>query len=800
MDTRIRKIQRDLFKNRTKSLLIIVTLFVGMLSVGVVVMINSIFVPDVYKEYKSAVPKDASIKCVDGYDNSLLDEIQDIEGVDEASGRNRITARLQIDSQTLNTDLIAFDSKNQINILKKGDNTPLTSKLQVNELFIDRAALKDIGKMPGDTIQVIYQGVTYDFIIKEMVYDATSEPYMLEGDVISFINQESFSLLTGDSRFNEVNITIEGDHSSQTHNLEIAKNVASYMERKGVEISEIEVPKPGDFYANEILQAVTIILVLLGSMSVLLGISLIVNNISNMMLQQTKYIGIMKSIGARTHQITLMYLLFILILGFISFLISLPVSAFMGYQVSKALAYMFNMSLSTFRIPVELMLSLLISSFVIPIIASIIPILNCSKKTIYQLLNPMIIHTRSGRKLKAIKIRSTMIQLPSLILISIRNNFRSRLRIVLTVSTLAISGAIMLTVFNLNYGFKTGIEELKAYYVIDGTIILNSFEDSTKLEKLIEPVEGVKDVEGWSFAVARYVENNQFGSKKIKLMGPKPNSKIFNWSVADDQIVAGRQITPNDANSIVITNHLLTQYPNLNVGDFINIKLGKQTYPFKIVGIMNMAGQPADPILIVNYDYLNSLLHGKDQVSEICISTSQQTQEYQQEVFKRIETLLNQQNITVYETIPGADLLEKFQTPINVLILLLLFLAVMLSIVGTIGQSGTLNLNVLERAKEFGIMRSIGATNQTLNNTIVIESIILGLTAWLFAIILCLPTTFLANSMLGNLLFTTPLAFQLSIPGILLWCIISIVFSGLASILPCLKLGKMRTREILTYE
>lgn len=97
-------------------------------------------------------------------------------------------------------------------------------------------------------------------------------------------------------------------------------------------------------------------------------------------------------------------------------------------------------------------------------------------------------------------------------------------------------------------------------------------------------------------------------------------------------------------------------------------------------------------------------------------------------------------------------------------------------------------------------MRSIGATNQMLNNTIVIESIILGLTAWLFAIILCLPTTFLANSMLGNLLFTTPLAFHLSIPGILLWFIIAIVFSVLASTLPCLKLGKMHTREILTYE
>jgi putative ABC transport system permease protein len=85
MDTRLRKVLRDLLRNKSKSILIILTMFVGMLSVGVVVMINTIFVPDVYKVYRQAIPKDASIKCSSGFDNSLLKEIAKIDGVKAAT-------------------------------------------------------------------------------------------------------------------------------------------------------------------------------------------------------------------------------------------------------------------------------------------------------------------------------------------------------------------------------------------------------------------------------------------------------------------------------------------------------------------------------------------------------------------------------------------------------------------------------------------------------------------------------------------------------------------------------------------
>jgi putative ABC transport system permease protein len=366
----------------------------------------------------------------------------------------------------LNADFIAFDGTNRIHKLKKGDDSDVLPELKANEVFIDRAAMKDIKKVPGDMINVQYKGQNYDFLIKDTVYDATTEPYMLEGDVISFVNQDTFEILTGDGRFKEINLIVEGDNSNKEYNLTVARRVADFMEANGLEIEEIDVPNPQDFYASEILEAVTIIMVLLGSISVLLGVALIINNINNIMLQQTKYIGIMKAIGGQTNQLVFMYTSFILILGLIALLLSLPVSAFVGYQVSKLLAYMFNMSLSGFRIPPQLLLSLIASAIFIPLIASIIPIMKSSKQSIYHALYNQGISSSEMPGIIRHKRLQQFNHIPSLIRISLRNNLRNRVRVALTIATLALSGSIMLTVMNLDFGFKNGVEELKEYYIM----------------------------------------------------------------------------------------------------------------------------------------------------------------------------------------------------------------------------------------------------------------------------------------------------------------------------------------------
>lgn len=145
-------------------------------------------------------------------------------------------------------------------------------------------------------------------------------------------------------------------------------------------------------------------------------------------------------------------------------------------------------------------------------------------------------------------------------------------------------------------------------------------------------------------------------------------------------------------------------------------------------------------------------------------------------------------------------MLEQFNTSASITVILLMFLAVMTGFVGTIGLSGTLGVNVLERAREFGIMRSIGATSTKLNRMIILEGILLSVAAWILGIVLAVPLTILSGNILGDALMGTATGFCLNLPGIFGWLAVSVAGAYVAGLLPCSRVNRMVVRDALSYE
>lgn len=800
MNTMIKKVMMDLIKNKSKAVLMILTIFVGLLAVGTITMITTVFFPDVHRQYDAANPYQAKIKC-DRIPAGVVDELYDIPGIKDAEGRNHAIIRLLLGEKSLNADLIMLDGKNLINKLRKSDGSYEIDKLKKGEIFIERACFPDVGKRPGDTIQAIIDGKdVIGLTVGDLVYDAASEPYMIEGDVYVYTLGNTFEMLMGTGHYNEVLLTVEGDTTNKQHIYDISVKAAEFLSSKGIRVNEVDVPEPGTFPSSEIMEGVMIILILLGGMSVVLGISLVSNVINSTMMQHIKQIGIMKAIGARSPQISAMYFGMIATTGLLAFLTALPISAVVGYNLSRFLAYMFNMELFSFRIPAELIIVLLISALVIPLLVAAVPVMKSTRMTVFDALN----NNSKGVSYKNVGLVSLMIKklkyISPKILVSVRNIFRNKTRVTLTTATLALSGMILITVMNIKTGFDRSMEEARSYLITDGVMILNSYEEVKVIEGLLSQLEGVEAVEGWAFySKSRYMENG-YTSRKVKLSGPKPDSKIIDWDLCREKLLEGRMIQPDDTNAIVVTNQFTDLYPHVKPGQVIKLKIEDKVHDFNVVGIMRMAGQPADPTLIVNYSYINSLLDGKDRILDIRLSMKEHSLAFQENVIRKAEELLNKNGLYVKEVIPGADLYEKFSIPAAILTALLMFLAIMGSIIGTIGQSGTITLNVLERSREFGIMRTLGGSNVSIGRVIVTEGVVIGICSWLVGLILSFPLTYAAGNLLGNLMFSEPLDFSFNFSGVFLWFALSAAASFLGSILPCLKLNKMATREVLVYE
>jgi len=136
----------------------------------------------------------------------------------------------------------------------------------------------------------------------------------------------------------------------------------------------------------------------------------------------------------------------------------------------------------------------------------------------------------------------------------------------------------------------------------------------------------------------------------------------------------------------------------------------------------------------------------------------------------------------------------------DVLIGLMLLMAALLAVVGALGLTGTMSLNVLERTREIGVMRAIGATNRAIRQIVIVEGIVIVLLSWVLGTILSIPLTrFLADAV-GLMFLKERLPFTFSVEGVGLWLGLSIVIATLASLLPAHRAARISVREALAYE
>jgi putative ABC transport system permease protein len=124
----------------------------------------------------------------------------------------------------------------------------------------------------------------------------------------------------------------------------------------------------------------------------------------------------------------------------------------------------------------------------------------------------------------------------------------------------------------------------------------------------------------------------------------------------------------------------------------------------------------------------------------------------------------------------------------------------MSALIGGLGLAGIMSLNVMERTREIGVMRSIGASNSMVGSIVLVEGLLIGIISWVLAIPLSIPVTLLFNAMLGQMIIDTPLVFVFLPIGLVTWLVIVIMVSVVASLLPAYRAIKMSVRETLAYE
>jgi len=127
-------------------------------------------------------------------------------------------------------------------------------------------------------------------------------------------------------------------------------------------------------------------------------------------------------------------------------------------------------------------------------------------------------------------------------------------------------------------------------------------------------------------------------------------------------------------------------------------------------------------------------------------------------------------------------------------------MAILTAIVGSMGLTGTMGMNVLERTREIGIMRAIGADDRAVMRTVIAEGVFIGIISFGLAVILSIPFTYLLSTIVSLAVFQTPIDVVFTYTGFAIWLGLVLVLSTLASILPARNAARLTIREVLAYE
>lgn len=557
---------------------------------------------------------------------------------------------------------------------------------------------------------------------------------------------------------------------------------------------------PNKHFFQDTIDGIFFLLSVLGYVSLVLGLLLVYNTINAIISQQVDQIGMMKAIGASTWHVLRLYLINILAYGFLALLLALPAGIFGGWAIASWMITSFGADPGPFQISTPAAITMAVISFLAPLLASLPPVFSAARVTVREAITTYGLSVKAGLLEKIIANAKSISRL---LLITISNTFRHKRRVLLLQISLVISGLMFMVVVSVRDSVSYTIRDV-IFEILnaDITMIFDHPQRIDRMEALTLRYPGISEVEMWGLWGAKIRPANKPSSeddKSATLLGVPLPTQLYGY-----QLRAGRWLDPKDNHAIVL-NEKLAKDVGVSVGDWVTVEYEKKRESnYQVVGLV------FDPLLINSANMPREvLLRDQNSVGQaivIWIKSQSSDPNAQLNLAKNLRDYYKANYIKVspqrgifgmgdstYETA------TKFVNQFNFTLVLLGIMAVIIGAVGSIALSGALSLSVLERRREIGVMRAIGASSWTIIRLFIGEGMILGWLSWLIATPLSIPTGQVMVKAFGTA-FKLDIVYKFTPFGIIVWFVIITILSILASWLPAVGASRISVRESLAYQ
>jgi len=793
------KVARDLASHRARTVLVILSIAVGVFAVAVVMGGRQVLLREFDTDFESSVPPTAEFDTT-GFDESVSTTVAERDDVRAAEGRRRVTVRYSADA-ALDAEstagwktmrLWAIPQFGQGGVQKLVREESAKWPPAAGEVILERSALQLEQFAVGDTVTVeSASGKRLELRVVGFAHDINAVPAQFQDAVVGFISLDSLPALEEPEQLNHLSLVL-GPTITRAAASRIAADVRdTELAAAGVSTLRMTVPEPGSHFLGDIFKAVSLLLLAIGVMALALSGFLVVTTVSAIMTQQVRQVGIMKAVGGRRVQIAWMYLVLVVVYGAVASAIGVAGGLYAARGFIEYAAGVLNFRVTDYMPPAWVLVLDVAVGLLVPVLAAAFPVRRGTTLPIAKALNATGVSATFGHGLID-RLLGLIRGLPRPIALSLRNTFLRKGRLALTLTTLILASGVVMAVLSVRGSMLQTVDDMGSWWNYDAQVFMGRLLPRAELEREASKLEGVTAVETWLDSQASLTRPDGTENQEIFALGVPGDTRFIT-----PELVAGRWLTKADENAVVINTDVLKDEPNLGVGDTITLTTRGAERDWKIVGVAT--GQLMGPIVFVERDALSAAIGSGGGVTRLLIQTSDHSPDAQARAARDLERRLDDASLPISGSQTQSGQKESIANQLGILVTFLVIMASLLAAVGVIGLTGTMTINVLESTREIGVMRSIGASHLSIFQIFMTEGIVVAVMAWGAGALLSWPLSVWLVDALGTAM-ALPLSYAFSWTGVGAWLATVVVIAALASILPAWRASQVSIRDAIAYE
>ncbi len=393
---------------------------------------------------------------------------------------------------------------------------------------------------------------------------------------------------------------------------------------------------------------------------------------------------------------------------------------------------------------------------------------------------------------------------------SLRNMKKSKERNFLTIFSILIGITTIFIFISFGLGLYNYVDEMFQGSSADKIVIqakgigMPGSDLSFKLDnsdlKAIEKVRGVATATGTYY---RTVGISQKGENKYTfLVSYDPKVPIVS-DLTNIEILNGRDLRGKDKGNAVLGYGFTKDGTIFDKGYKINDKIKTDFGELKIVGFYEEVGSPTDDAqMYITNEYFEELYPEESSYAMIIVKVenkneiNQITERIEKELRKNRDQKEGQEDFFVQSF---EEMMETYSSALDIVIGFIILIALISILVSSVNTANTMITSVLERYKEIGVLKAIGAKNSDIFGIFLFESSVLGLTAGIIGVFFGIVFSYIGKIILINLgwSFLSPLYSVELILGCILFAMITGAISG---VIPALRASKISAVKAIRYE